>query len=125
MGSIAVIGGNGFLGREICLAAVRKNLQVTSISRRGEPEWRSSNGRPSWADRVEWRRGDALKPETYEQHLKGCNAVVHTTGILLELDYKDFVNDPLGSLKNMTRGKSSSSAAPHLTYEQANRDAGK
>jgi hypothetical protein len=52
---LLVIGGNGFVGREVCREAVRKGFLVTSLSRRGAPseldsllskvDWRASRSR--------------------------------------------------------------------------------
>ena len=33
---LLVLGGNGFVGREVCRLAVQRGFQVTSLSRRGE-----------------------------------------------------------------------------------------
>ncbi|KAJ2493466.1 hypothetical protein IWW37_000555 [Coemansia sp. RSA 2050] len=109
-----VVGGSGFLGQAICHNALARGWEVLSLSRHGSPKKvlvRDAQSNPS-ADRVQWIRGDALEPESFQEHLAGCTAVVHTVGVLLESDYKHMVN--MGS----------ASRSPHgpATYEQANRD---
>ena len=38
-------------------------------------------------DKVTWVQSDALQPDNYREHLRGCSAVVHSVGLLLELDF--------------------------------------
>ena len=37
--------------------------------------------------KVRWVASDALQPEQYRAHLKGCTAVVHSVGLLVESDF--------------------------------------
>ncbi|KAI4252438.1 MAG: hypothetical protein L6R42_007959 [Xanthoria sp. 1 TBL-2021] len=88
---IVVCGGNGFLGSRICKSAVSRGWDVTSFSRSGAPNWSSitsSPTPPSWSTSVTWEKADMLKPATYKALLKDADAVVHSTGILMEADYK-------------------------------------
>ncbi|KAJ6263268.1 hypothetical protein Dda_1829 [Drechslerella dactyloides] len=98
---LAVIGGNGFLGKQKLLhshaptpcimAAIQRNWKVISLSRSGEPDWKhsSQNGnRPDWAENVTWVSADVFEPATYKSHLTSADAVVHSMGLLLEADYK-------------------------------------
>ncbi|KAL8853160.1 MAG: hypothetical protein Q9221_002042 [Calogaya cf. arnoldii] len=88
---IVVCGGNGFLGSRICKSAVSRGWDVTSFSRSGSPNWSSitsSPTPPSWSTSVKWEKADMLKPATYKALLKDADAVVHSTGILMEADYK-------------------------------------
>ncbi|ORX51254.1 NAD(P)-binding protein [Hesseltinella vesiculosa] len=134
---LLVVGGSGFLGQSVCRAAVNKGWQTISLSRHGEPVQFSHQGKPHWADEVEWAQGDSLEPASYKDVLKGVTDVVHTVGIILESDYKKAVNDPsvfgalcgagkvMGELVGMTdRGNpldpQKSKGMP--TYELINRD---
>ncbi|KAJ1811046.1 hypothetical protein LPJ75_004141 [Coemansia sp. RSA 2598] len=108
-----VVGGTGFVGQAVCHSALARGWEVVSLSRHGAPE-RSTIAPGSSAPKgVQWVRGDALKPETYQQHLSGCTAVVHSVGVLMENNYKKLVS--IGS-----SGATSSQEA--ATYERANRD---
>lgn len=49
---ILVLGGSGFVGTEVCKAAILQGISVVSLSRSGRP----SSSAP-WADRVTWVAG--------------------------------------------------------------------
>ncbi|KAL8807828.1 MAG: hypothetical protein Q9182_000477 [Xanthomendoza sp. 2 TL-2023] len=84
---IVVCGGNGFLGTRICKSAIARNWTVTSISRSGPPTtW--STVPPAWSTSVAWEKANLLNPASYRHLLADADAVVHSTGILLEADYK-------------------------------------
>jgi uncharacterized protein YbjT (DUF2867 family) len=94
---------------------------------------------------VQWQRGNILQPASYAAHLDGADAVVHSSGILLEADYKRIVRGQESLLDAARRLYSSArpgasanpldeqpgeSAEPpaeekgQLTYELMNRDSG-
>ncbi|KAI6150431.1 hypothetical protein BKA82DRAFT_993276 [Pisolithus tinctorius] len=81
---ILVVGGNGFIGSAVCRAALARGIQVTSISSSGRPYRTPKGHAPAWVSKVEWRKADALVPETYADLLPNVDGVVHTIGILLE-----------------------------------------
>ncbi|KAI0831337.1 NAD-P-binding protein [Trametes gibbosa] len=91
---ILVIGGNGFVGSAVCRTALARGMQVASVSSSGRA-WKTPKGHtPAWVDKVEWHKGDALKPETYAHLLPGTTAVVHTIGTLFEKSgYKSALKD--------------------------------
>ncbi|KAI0647083.1 NAD-P-binding protein [Trametes meyenii] len=91
---IVVIGGNGFVGSAVCRTALARGMQVASVSSSGKP-WQTPKGHtPAWVDKVEWHKGDALRPETYAHLLPGATAVVHTIGTLFEKSaYKGALKD--------------------------------
>lgn len=50
---------------------------------------------------VKFHSGDCLKPETYPDELKDCDAIIHTVGALIEgVDYKGFLSGGIDSLLN-------------------------
>lgn len=83
---------------------------------------------------VEWRKGSAFDPSTFDALLPSCGAVVSTLGILLEGAYKtDGAVNPLQVLKGIAKGVAGDRGNPleagrgvgqGPTYEQMNRDAG-
>ena len=81
--SLLVIGGNGFVGREVCKYAVRSGaFDVTSLSRRGEcPQ-------PSDPDlsQVTWVAGNALDKACVGKYVNQADAVVHAIGLLFDVD---------------------------------------
>ncbi|KAI6109477.1 hypothetical protein F5141DRAFT_1275939 [Pisolithus sp. B1] len=81
---ILVVGGNGFIGSAVCRAALSKGMQVTSISSSGRPFRTPKGHTPAWVSKVEWKKADALNPETYADLLPNVDGVVHTIGTLLE-----------------------------------------
>eukprot|EP00124_Ichthyophonus_hoferi_P000321 Ihof_evm17s11 gene=Ihof_evmTU17s11 len=105
---LLVVGGNGFVGRSVCKAAVQRGLEVISLSRRGVAPLDAP-----WTKKVDWRKGDALDPESYHGLLQDTTAVVHTVGILLEgSNYKSYLRCGSREVKPTTTE----------TYERANRD---
>ncbi|KAL8908582.1 MAG: hypothetical protein Q9171_005379 [Xanthocarpia ochracea] len=142
---IVVCGGNGFLGTRICKSAVSRGWDVTSFSRSGAPNWSSVTSSPTpppWSTSVTWEKADMLKPATYRALLKDADAVIHSTGILMEADYKGVLTGKesiwggLSRAFSATKGGSSQNPLEReegeglepgekdgqLTYELMNRD---
>ncbi|KAK7020565.1 adenylate kinase [Favolaschia claudopus] len=121
---LVVVGGNGFIGSAVCRSALARGLQVTSISSSGRPYQTPKGHTPAWTAKVDWQKGDALKPESFAQHLDGASGVVHTIGILLEdAGYKRAVRD--GDAPYLLRtlfADRNPLAPPETTYEMMNRD---
>lgn len=69
-----VVGGTGYIGREVVKAAVKRGYRVTSLSR---------SARAKIDENVTFLRGDATKPHTYVRELKKCQAAVYCTGELI------------------------------------------
>lgn len=133
-------------GSRICKVAAGKGWEVTSFSRSGEPVWSSvtsSSIPPSWSKSVSWLKADMLRPSTYKTLLKDADAVVHSTGILLEADYKGVLSgkeSPWSGLSRAFSAKKLGSQNPlerkagepleaqekdgQFTYELMNRDTG-
>ncbi len=79
MAKLLVMGGNGFIGTEVCQVATAAGHEVVGVGRRGRPEVREA-----WADRVRWVAADVFRPAAWMRHLRGCDAVVHCIGIVRE-----------------------------------------
>lgn len=81
MSKVVVTGGSGFIGRQICRAALARDHEVVSVSRSGCPaELRSA----AWAKGVTWHAGDVLWPEHWCEVLAGADALIHCVGIINE-----------------------------------------
>ncbi|KAL9939149.1 hypothetical protein V8E36_001962 [Tilletia maclaganii] len=135
---VFVVGGSGFLGSAIVKQAVLRGWEVVSISPTGRPITTPAGHRPGWStsSKISWRAADALKPETYAEHMQDCTAVVHTIGILLESDYKKSSGGAgsggqpggVGLFAGLARGWGMSSRNPlderqtAFSYEVMNRD---
>lgn len=80
--SLLVLGGSGFVGREVCRNAVQQGYKVTSLSRRG------INPEPDSAlmAQVEWRAGDATDPMTVNKLASSADAAVHAIGLLFDAE---------------------------------------
>jgi nucleoside-diphosphate-sugar epimerase len=123
---ILVVGGNGFIGSAVCKVALARGMQVTSISSSGKPYQSAKGHSPAWSSKVDWQRGNALKPETYAHILPGVSGVVHTLGTLLEDGgYKKPLRDgDLGALLGSFWGNNPLEKATDVGgYEVLNRDA--
>ncbi|CCF55919.1 hypothetical protein KAFR_0A04830 [Kazachstania africana CBS 2517] len=94
--NLIVFGGNGFLGKRICQAAIKSGFNVVALSRSGrQPDPMTANDK-HWMDRVLWKSADVFKPDSYIDIIREHNTtdVVHSIGILLEnQSYKSIIND--------------------------------
>lgn len=79
MSRVLITGGNGFIGREIGRLAVAGGHDVRSLSRSGRPVVTES-----WVDEIDWIAADLFEPDRWRHHLDGCDAVIHTVGIIRE-----------------------------------------
>lgn len=80
MTRLLVLGGSGFVGREVVRNAVECGFNVTSLSRRG------ANPLPDdeLLAQATWLSGDATDPATVERHIREADAVVHAVGLLFD-----------------------------------------
>lgn len=100
-----VVGGNGFVGREVCKYAVQAGFDVTSLSRRGQ------NPQPGdqYLDQVSWNAGNALDKETIEKFVNEADAVVHCIGLLF---------DAKSGLEGLNDFTSASGSKPEMEEEK-------
>mmetsp|Transcript_116162 Transcript_116162/g.276071 ORF Transcript_116162/g.276071 Transcript_116162/m.276071 type:complete len:328 (-) Transcript_116162:52-1035(-) len=107
---LLVLGGNGYVGREVCRLAVQRGFQVTSLSRRGE------NPEPGNAelDQVKWVKGNAADSSTVQNVVGEADAVVHAIGLLFD------VNSGLTNLNLVVSG-SGSTPDDTSTYDKITR----
>jgi len=83
MTRLLVVGGSGFIGRELCRQAVEAGHEVRSVSRSGRPDIGVGPG-TNWAESVEWTSADLFSPHVWRDRLRGVDAVVHSVGIAHE-----------------------------------------
>lgn len=76
---LLVLGGNGFVGKAICRAGLRRNWQVTSLSRHGSPV-----PIPSDLSAVSWKQGSALDQNCLKVLADDKEYVVHCVGTLFD-----------------------------------------
>ncbi|QWC20355.1 NAD-dependent epimerase/dehydratase family protein [Halorubrum sp. 2020YC2] len=79
MSTLLVVGGSGFIGRDVCRFAVRDGHEVRSVSRGGRPDVDEE-----WVDAVSWTSADLFRPNAWRDRLAGVDAVVHSVGTLTE-----------------------------------------
>eukprot|EP01083_Nonionella_stella_P182411 656365_1 len=75
LNTILIAGGTGYVGSKMCKLAQQRGLKVISLTRRGRP----ANPLPG----VEYIKGDAISPETYENVLGGCQGAIYSVGELI------------------------------------------
>ena len=107
-------------GSHICRAAIKRECQVTSISRSG-----GSND-----ERIQFEKADIFHPEQYREVLRGASAVVYSAGILLEGDYKSLaqgnfeISKIIGLLRQKSRNPLDNDPERPEGYNALNRDGG-
>ena len=94
MTRLLVVGGSGFIGRELCRRAVAAGHEVRSVSRSGRPTDVDPGADPAvdsgtdpaadWVAAVEWTSADLFAPHVWRDRLRGVDAVVHSVGIAHE-----------------------------------------
>uniref|UniRef100_A0A1J3IP10 Uncharacterized protein, chloroplastic n=1 Tax=Noccaea caerulescens TaxID=107243 RepID=A0A1J3IP10_NOCCA len=72
---ILVLGGNGYVGSQICKEALRQGFSVSSLSRSGR-----SSLHDSWVEDVAWHQGDLLSPDSLKPALEGVTSVISCVG---------------------------------------------
>lgn len=107
---LLVLGGNGYVGREVCRLAVQRGYDVTSLSRRGE------NPEPGNEElsAVRWVAGDATDEGTVRGLVGEADAVVHAIGLLFD------ANSGLTGLNLVVSG-SGSTPTEESTYDRITR----
>ncbi|CAM9731971.1 unnamed protein product [Ectocarpus sp. 8 AP-2014] len=73
---VIVFGGSGFVGQNVCQAALRMGADVVSVNRSGAPPGKDK----AWKDKVRWVQADIFKPEDYAAELSGAAGVVSCVG---------------------------------------------
>lgn len=107
---LLVLGGGGFVGREVCRNAIDKGYQVTSLTRRGE----NPNTNDDRLNQVDWQKGDATDKATVSRLVNEADAVVHAVGLLFD------VNSGLQNLNTIVSG-SGSLPGDDSTYDRITR----
>lgn len=79
---LLIVGGNGYVGSEVGRQALALGAHVMSVSRSGKPK----RNEP-WNDQIEWIKGDALTPASFEKKLEEADAVVHSLGTLIDTSF--------------------------------------
>lgn len=88
----------------------------------------NSGTTPGWKEKVEWQAADIFEPDSYKHLLGSCTAIVHSMGILMENDYKQYLNGSKG-ISDLVSSALSGGKNPLeqktqdvMTYEKMNRD---
>jgi uncharacterized protein YbjT (DUF2867 family) len=80
--TIAVIGGTGFIGRQIVEALARQGVRIKVLARNAD---RAKFLKPMGeVGQISIISGSALDDAALDQVMSGCNAVINTIGILSE-----------------------------------------
>lgn len=64
-----MFGGSGFVGQNVCQAALKLGAEVVSVNRSGAPSGKD------WSDRVRWVRSDIFEPDTYASEVSPAAGV--------------------------------------------------
>ncbi len=72
---IFITGATGYLGGCIAQKAVQRGYELKAL-------YRTQPGTQEWGTQVEWVQGDVLNPESLEQGMQGCDAVIHSAALV-------------------------------------------
>jgi len=107
---LLVIGGTGYVGKEVVKNAVQRGFEVTAMSRRGE----NPDPGDETLSAVRWVKGDATNFDTVNQLVSENDAIVHACGLLFD------ANSGLANLNIIVSG-SGSLPAEDSTYDRITR----
>jgi len=99
---IVIIGGNGYIGRNIAKHAINRGFKVTCVSRSGVPKEKTH-----WDSKITYIKGNALRPEEFTDLLKESDKIIHSVGILRANSEKEYTE---------LNRDSAISVAKHLEY---------
>lgn len=89
-----MFGGNGFVGQNVCQAALLMGADVVSVNRSGAPAGRDK----VWKDNVRWVQGDIFKPELYAAEVCAGGTCCYYTVVYLHHSRQAgniFINKPI------------------------------
>lgn len=119
--SIAVFGGNGFLGRKICEYGIKNGYQVTSFSKSGIPPLVTNE----WLNKVKWESANVFEDASYKTKLSQFDTVFHSMGkIFHDESYKTNLNGSridLKFLKNVIMGANPMNKTTYNSMEAVNK----
>mmetsp|Transcript_19658 Transcript_19658/g.34552 ORF Transcript_19658/g.34552 Transcript_19658/m.34552 type:complete len:250 (+) Transcript_19658:119-868(+) len=85
---LLILGGNGYVGQNMCHAAIQNNFTVLSLNRSGAPSAASSTKHLSPSlSQVEWISGDIFDQSAREDAMSGVDAVVSCIGAFGSNDF--------------------------------------
>lgn len=83
--TICILGGSGFVGKEICRLIVAMGHRAVSVSRGARASLDAATRAQPWVEGVEWVRADILdaagRVDAWAGWLDGCDALIHAVGI--------------------------------------------
>ena len=94
--TVAVTGSTGFVGRHTVRALADRGTTVRALYRNRD---KARTTLPEAS--VEPVQGDVLDPASLDQLLEGCQAVVHTVGIIREREPSDFQHMHVRAVRNV------------------------
>jgi len=109
---VAVFGGTGYVGSQVCERLVKKGYDVTGVSRRGV---NPRPGKSEYLDQVNWVSGDATNPADVNKIVAESDAIVHAVGLLFD------VESGLQGLNNVVSGSRSVPDPEKSTYDNITR----
>jgi nucleoside-diphosphate-sugar epimerase len=109
---VAVFGGTGYVGSQVCERLVNKGYEVTGVSRRGQ---NPRPGKSDALDQVNWVSGDATKPADVQKIVDNADAIVHAVGLLFD------VESGLQGLNTIVSGSGSIPDPEQSTYDNITR----
>lgn len=119
--SIAIFGGNGFLGRKLCEYGIRNGFKVTSFSRTGVPPITTNE----YLKQVNWEAANIFDDSSYKPKLSQFNTVIHSMGKVFEDEsYKTNLSSlviDLGAIKNILLGANPMNKTIYNSIEAINK----
>lgn len=123
--SIAVFGGNGFLGRKICEHGVKNGFKVTSFSKSGTPPSFGGLKSDEFVLKVNWESANIFEESSYKSKLLQFDTVFHSMGKMFnDESYKKRLNSlvvDFSFLQNMITGSNPMAKNAYNSMEGVNK----
>jgi nucleoside-diphosphate-sugar epimerase len=81
--------GSGFVGQGVVREALVQGHDVIAVNRNGAPSEFEAPSQPN-VGKVDWVKGDIMKPEEWKETIKGADGAVSCVGVIMKANEVSF-----------------------------------
>ena len=86
--TVVVFGGNGYVGQNVCKAALAQSAKVISINRSGKP----TTSDEEWHKQIKWIKADVFTGSEYKDELRNVTGVISCIGAFGSNEFMEKIN---------------------------------